>query len=75
MGGFNTSLLSAEDTDLAMRLGALEKIAYDPNMCVSISARKAREGYGIIVRRAGPEFVRIVVLGKPPTGGDFVAIR
>ncbi len=75
VGGFNTSLLSAEDIDLGIRLSAVSKTIFDPNMVMYVSARRTREGYVNVFRRTSQDYVRVVLLGIPPAGEDFVPIR
>jgi glycosyltransferase involved in cell wall biosynthesis len=75
VGGFDTSLFSAEDIDLGARLSAVTKTAFHPNMLMYVSARRAREGYMNVLRRTSQDYVRVVLLGIPPAGEDFVPIR
>ncbi|MFQ5944623.1 MAG: glycosyltransferase [Anaerolineae bacterium] len=74
-GGFDTSLLSGEDTDLARRISRHGKVRFDSRVRMSMSSRRIKEGYGNLVLRTWPEFVRVVLLGREPQGGDFAAIR
>ncbi len=75
VGGFDTSLLSAEDIDLGARLSAVSRTMFDPNMVMYVSARRTREGYVRVLRRTSQDYVRVVFLGIPPAGEDFVPIR
>ncbi|MBI3286436.1 MAG: glycosyltransferase family 2 protein [Chloroflexi bacterium] len=75
VGGFNSVLLSGEDIDLAMRLSAVAKTMYNPEMVMYVSARRAGEGYRNVFLRASLDFIRVVLLGLPPSGKDFVPIR
>ncbi|HJX38974.1 MAG TPA: glycosyltransferase [Anaerolineae bacterium] len=74
-GGFNTSLLSAEDIDLGVRLSAIARTLFDPNMVMYVSARRTREGYVKLFLRTSQDFVRVVFLRMAPAGKDFVPIR
>ena len=75
VGGFNTSLLSGEDTDLARRISKEGKVRFDSQMRMSISSRRTKEGYGNLLLRTWPEFVRVVLLGREPQGEDFIPLR
>jgi glycosyltransferase involved in cell wall biosynthesis len=75
VGGFNTSLFSAEDIDLGIRLSAVTRTIYSPNMVMYVSARRTREGYVKLFLRTSGDYVRIVFLGIPPAGKGFVPIR
>lgn len=75
VGGFNTSLFSAEDIELGARLTAVSRTMFDPKMVMYVSARRTREGYLSVFRRTSQDYVRVVVLGIPPAGEDFVPIR
>jgi len=75
VGGFNTSLFSAEDIDLGIRLSAVTSTAYSPNMVMYVSARRTREGYVKLFLRTSADYVRVVFLGMAPAGEDFVPIR
>ena len=75
VGGFNTSLLSAEDMDLGVRLSAVTRTIYSPKMVMYVSARRVREGYGTILLGSSKQYVRVVILGRPPVGKEFVQIR
>ena len=75
VGGFDTSLLSAEDIDLGVRLSAVSRTMFDPNMVMYVSARRTREGYVKVFCRTSLDYVRVVFLGIPPIGEDFVPIR
>ena len=75
IGGFNTSLLSAEDMDLGLRLSLVARTTFNPKMVMYASARRAREGYGQILLEASQQYVRVVVLRKPPSGKGHFPIR
>jgi len=75
VGGFNTSLFSAEDIDLGARLSAVTRTLFDPNMIMYVSARRTREGQPKLLLRTSQDYVRVVFLGMPPSGKDFVPIR
>ena len=75
VGGFNTSLLSAEDIDLGVRLTAVTRTIFNPKMVMYVSARRTREGYVKVVLRTSQDYVRVVFLGMSPAGKDFVPIR
>jgi glycosyltransferase involved in cell wall biosynthesis len=75
VGGFNVSLLSAEDMDLGARLSAVTRTIFDPNIIVHVSPRRRQEGYVKVVLRGFREYVRVVFLRMPPAGGDFDPIR
>lgn len=75
VGGFNISLLSAEDIDLGVRLSAVTGTMFDPNLIMYVSARRAGEGYVKVFLRASQDYFRVVFLGMPPEGGDFVPLR
>jgi len=75
VGGFNTALFSAEDIDLGARLSAVTRTIYNPNMVMYVSARRTREGYAKLFLRTSADYVRVVFLGVPPAGKDFVPIR
>jgi glycosyltransferase involved in cell wall biosynthesis len=75
VGGFDTSLLSAEDIDLGIRLTAVSRTMFDPKMVMYVSARRTREGYMKVFCRTSQDYVRVVFLGIPPAGEDFVPIR
>jgi glycosyltransferase involved in cell wall biosynthesis len=75
VGGFDTSLFSAEDIDLGIRLTAVSRTRYDPKMVMYVSVRRTREGYLSVFRRTSQDYVRVVFLGMPPAGEDFAPIR
>jgi glycosyltransferase involved in cell wall biosynthesis len=75
VGGFDTSLLSAEDMDLGVRLSAVTRTIYSPNIIMYVSARRVREGYATLLLGSSKQYVRVVILGRPPSGKDFVQIR
>jgi glycosyltransferase involved in cell wall biosynthesis len=75
VGGFNTSLFSAEDIDLGIRLTTVSRTMFDPKMVMYVSARRTREGYLSVLRRTSQACVRVVFLGMPPAGEDFAPIR
>jgi glycosyltransferase involved in cell wall biosynthesis len=75
VGGFNVSLRSAEDIDLGVRLSAVTRTIFEPQTIMYVSARRAREGYVKVFLRACRDYFRVVFLGMPPEGGDFVPIR
>jgi len=75
VGGFNTSLFSAEDIDLGARLSAVTRTLFSPNMIMYVSARRTREGQPKLLLRTSQDYVRVVFLGMPPAGKDFVTIR
>lgn len=75
VGGFDSSLFSAEDMDLGLRLGLVTRTTFNPKMVTYASARRAREGYVKIVLDACQQYVRVVVLRKPPSGKKVVPIR
>jgi GT2 family glycosyltransferase len=75
VGGFDTSLFSAEDIDLGARLGAVTRTIFNPNMVMYVSARRTREGYVKLFLRTSQDYVRVVFLGMPPAGKDFVPVR
>jgi len=75
VGGFNTSLFSAEDIELAARLRAVTKTTFRPEMLMYSSARRTREGYVKIFARTVQDYVKVVFLGLAPAGEDFVPIR
>jgi glycosyltransferase involved in cell wall biosynthesis len=75
VGGFDTSLRSAEDIDLGVRLTAVSRTMFDPNLVMYVSARRTREGYLKVLYRTSQDYVRVVFLGMPPAGEDFVPIR
>jgi glycosyltransferase involved in cell wall biosynthesis len=75
VGGFNTSLFSAEDIDLGARLSAVTRTSFDPHMIMYVSARRTREGQPNLLLRTSGDYIRVVFLGMAPAGRDFVAIR
>jgi glycosyltransferase involved in cell wall biosynthesis len=75
VGGFNISLLSAEDIELGIRLSAVTRTMFHPDALMYVSARRAREGYAKVFLRASRDYFRVVFLGMPPGGADFVPIR
>jgi len=75
VGGFDTSLSSAEDIDLGARLSEVTRTTFNPNMVMYVSARRTREGYLRLFLRTSADYVRVVLLRSPPAGEDFVAIR
>ena len=75
VGGFDASLFSAEDIDLGARLSAVTRTVYGPTMAMYVSARRTREGYVRLFLRTAQDYVRVVFLGMPPAGKDFVPIR
>jgi glycosyltransferase involved in cell wall biosynthesis len=75
VGGFDTSLFSAEDIDLGIRLSAVTRTIYSPDMVMYVSSRRTREGYAKLFLRTSADYVRVVFLGMAPAGEDFVPIR
>jgi glycosyltransferase involved in cell wall biosynthesis len=75
VGGFDTSLFSAEDIDLGARLSEVTRTMFNPNMVMYVSARRTREGYVKLFLRTSADYVRVVLLRMSPAGEDFVAIR
>jgi glycosyltransferase involved in cell wall biosynthesis len=75
VGGFDTSLLSAEDIDLGARLSEVTRTMFNPNMVMYVSARRTREGYLRLFLRTSADYVRVVLLRMPPVGEDFVPLR
>lgn len=75
VGGFDTSLLSAEDIDLGARLSEVTRTSFSPNMVMYVSGRRTREGYLKLFVRTSGDYLRVVLLRMPPAGEDFVAIR
>jgi glycosyltransferase involved in cell wall biosynthesis len=75
VGGFDTSLFSAEDIDLGARLSTVTRTSFDPNMIMYVSSRRTREGQPKLLLRTSGDYVRVVFLGMAPAGKDFVPIR
>jgi glycosyltransferase involved in cell wall biosynthesis len=75
VGGFNTSLFSAEDIDLGARLSAVTRTTFNPNMVMYVSARRTREGQPRLLLRTSGDYVRVVFLEMAPAGEDFIPIR
>lgn len=75
VGGFNTLLLSGEDVDLSLRLHGVTRLAFDQQMAMLISSRRAGEGYGNHLRRSVANYIRVVFLKKPPYSGYVVDVR
>jgi glycosyltransferase involved in cell wall biosynthesis len=67
VGGFNTGIQGAEDADLSVRLGKVTRVDFAPRLTMSISSRRAREGYWKVISRAGINYMRVLWLGIPPT--------
>jgi len=68
VGGFRTSLLGGEDTDLALRLRMVTKLVYDQRTLMRASARRAKEGYLRIMVRAAATHVKLWWLDRAPDG-------
>jgi glycosyltransferase involved in cell wall biosynthesis len=75
VGGFDTSLFSAEDIDLGARLSEVSRTTFNPNMVMYVSARRTREGYVKLFLRTSADYIRVVLLRMPPAAKDFVPIR
>lgn len=75
VGGFNSDLLSAEDVDLSLRLQSVARLAFDPQMVMYISSRRAGEGYSYHLPRSISNYIRVVFLKKPPYSGYVVDVR
>ncbi|MBI2845782.1 MAG: glycosyltransferase [Chloroflexi bacterium] len=75
VGGFNADLPSGEDVDLSLRLQGVARLAFDPQMRMNISSRRAGEGYGYHIRRSVGNYIRVVLLKKPPYSGYVVDVR
>jgi hypothetical protein len=73
--GFKTSMLSAGDMDLGLRVSLAARTTFNPEMVMYASARRAREGYVKILLEACQQQIRVLIPRKPPSGKGHTAIR
>jgi len=64
--GFDGTSLVGEDVYLSLRLSRVTKIAFDPDLAVYTSARRAREGYLNFLRRTAVSAARVTLLKQSP---------
>lgn len=72
VGGFNTSLKSAEDVELGRRIGKVARLEFVPEMKVYTSARRLRAGYLKFLSHHTANFIYMLVLKK---GRAFEDVR
>ncbi len=61
IGGFNTSLLSAEDVELGRRINRVAKLRFVPQMEVYTSARRLRAGYLKFLSHHTANFISMLI--------------
>ncbi|HEY66471.1 MAG TPA: glycosyltransferase family 2 protein [Caldilineae bacterium] len=66
VGGFNEAWESGEDGELALRMGRITQIGFDPKLVVYSSNRRAREGAWPLLRRALISRYRTMILRQAP---------
>ena len=66
VGGFNEAWESGEDGELALRMGRITQIGFDPKLVVYSSNRRVREGAWSLFRRTLLSRYRTMVLRQTP---------
>ena len=73
VGGFDTDWVSAEDVNLSLKLRCIGEVKFCWDIQVATSARRAREGYGPVLKHTLSNYVRVTWLNAPPL--PFIDIR
>jgi glycosyltransferase involved in cell wall biosynthesis len=67
-GGFRAELVCGEDTDLALRLRQVTKVAFAPEAVIYASARRGQENYLRILLRTTVMYLRLWLFNRLPDG-------
>jgi glycosyltransferase involved in cell wall biosynthesis len=67
-GGFRVELVGGEDTDLALRLRQVTKLAFAPEVVIYASARRGQENYLRILLRTVALYLRLWLFNRLPDG-------
>jgi cellulose synthase/poly-beta-1,6-N-acetylglucosamine synthase-like glycosyltransferase len=66
VGGFDTGWVSAEDVNLSLKLRRIGQVKFCWNIQVATSGRRAREGYGPVLKHTLSNYLRVTWLNAPP---------
>ena len=66
VGGFNRTLISAEDVDLGIRLAKVGQVVFEPALVVTTSPRRMEAGRGKFFMHHARNIVKFIILGQKP---------
>lgn len=73
VGGFDTHWVSAEDVNLSLKLRRIGRVQFCWDIQVPTSRRRAREGYGLVIKHTLSNYLRVTWLNALPL--PFTDIR